>query len=187
MLGRVLYGRMPGVHLDAEGCRQAQVLAQALKQRYKIDEVVSSPLARAVETARFIADAQDIDVSIDEGMNEVEVGSWTGRPFGELFDTEEWKKYNELRSTTCPPGGEFITQVQTRAWSSIGKIVAHHPDEDDSTVAIVSHGDVIRALLILLLGMPVDHIHRLEVGPASASEILLGRGQPRVLAINQLF
>lgn len=187
LLGRVLYGRMPGVHLNAEGCRQAQRLAQRLKENYKLAEVVSSPLERALETARFIANAQGLDVSIDEDINEIDFGSWTGRAFSDLLGSDEWKKYNKLRSTANPPEGEFMMEVQTRAWNTVERIVAQHEQAEDATVAVVSHGDVVRALLMLLLGMPLDYIHRLEVAPASLSEILVGSAYPRVLTINQVF
>ncbi len=187
LLGRVLYGRMEGVHLNDEGSRQAQLLAQRLQQRYRISEVISSPLERALETARFIADAQRLNVSIDEGINEIDFGSWMGKSFSELLGSDEWKKYNELRSTANPPHGELMTQVQTRAWGTLERILMRHQQVPEATVAVVTHGDVVRALLILLLGMPLDHIHRLEVAPASLTEVLLGPGQPRVVTINQVF
>ncbi len=149
--------------------------------------MVSSPLDRALETARFIADAQGLKISIDEDINEIDFGSWMGKPFSELLELDEWKKYNELRSTANPPRGEFMTQVQTRAWVALERIVTRYQHAPDATVAVVSHGDVVRALLILLLGMPLDHIHRLDVAPASVSEILLGPWPPRVITINHVF
>ncbi|MBV9612730.1 MAG: histidine phosphatase family protein [Acidobacteriaceae bacterium] len=187
LLGRMLYGRMPGVHLSAEGCRQAQALADALRSRYRIDELVSSPLERTQQTARFLADAYGIGVSLDDGVNEIDFGAWMGKPFPELIDSIEWKQYNESRDTARPPEGEFLMQVQARAWASVQRIVARHQDTDDATAAVISHGDVIRAMLVLLLGMPLDHIHRLEAAPASVSEILIEQGNVRVLRINQVF
>src|SRR5690348_14332632 len=147
LLGRVLYGRMPGVHLNAQGCKQAELLAQKLRDRYRIDEVISSPMERAVETARFIADRQGLDVSIDGDINEVDCGSWMGKSFGELLESEEWKRYNNLRSTSRAPEGEFVMEVQTRAWGALERILARYRDMKDATAAMVSHGDVIRALL----------------------------------------
>ena len=52
---------------------------------------------------------------------------------------------------------------------------------------MVTHGDVIRSALVLLLGMPLDHIHRLEIAPASASEIVIAGHSPVVKRINQVF
>lgn len=184
LLGRVLYGRMPGVHLNAEGREQARAVAEDLARRYRLAEVISSPLERALETAEFIATAQALNISTDEGFNEIDFGSWMGKSFQELFGTEHWKTYNKSRSIACPPGGEFLMQVQSRAWSSMEKIVARHAAAD-ATIAVVTHGDVIRALLLLLLGMPIDHIHRLEAAPASVSEVSLGTGNPRVVSVNR--
>ena len=89
-----------------------------------------------------------------------------------------------LWSLTRAPRGESLLEVQARAWKSLEDIQARHQDE---TVAAITHGDVIRSLLLLLLGMPLDHILRLEVGPASVSEIALGGGDPLVRSVNQIF
>ena len=86
-----------------------------------------------------------------------------------------------------PPGGELLMHVQARAWSSLERIVSRYDVHAEANIAVVSHGDVIRGLLLLLLGMPLDHIHRLEVAPASVSEILLSAGEPRIRTINQVY
>jgi broad specificity phosphatase PhoE len=186
-LGRVLYGRMPGVHLNAEGRRQAEAMAQTLKQRYTLSEVVSSPMERTRETAQFVADAQGLNITTEEEINEIDFGLWMGKSFEELTDREDWKRYNESRSTAWPPGGECMMEVQARGSRAMAKIVARYQHQEDVTVAAVSHGDVVRALLLLVLGMPIDHIHRLEVAPGSLSEVLLGSGEPRVVHVNQIF
>lgn len=182
LLGRVLYGRMPGVHLNEEGRRQARAVGQALKARYTIDAVISSPLERATETAQLIADPQGLEVATDDGLNELECGAWVGKPFSELTHCKEWRQFNRCRSLTRAPGGESLMEVQARAWKSLETIQARHPD---GTVAATTHGDVIRSLLLLLLGMPLDHVLRLEAAPASVSEIVLGGGEPLVRSINQ--
>jgi probable phosphoglycerate mutase len=184
LLGRVLYGRMPGVHLNEEGCRQAHELGEALKARYKLDAVMSSPLERATETAHCIADPQNLVVSMEEGLNELEFGAWVGKPFSELNDLEEWRHFNRHRSTTCAPGGESLREAQARAWKSLEGVRARN---QDATVAAITHGDIIRGLLILLLGMPLDNILRLEIAPASVSEIMFGGGDPLVCSINETF
>jgi broad specificity phosphatase PhoE len=182
LLGRVLYGRMPGVHLNEEGRKQARAAGEALKARYTMDAVLSSPLERATETARLIADPQCLDVTIDEDLNELDCGIWVGKPFSELNDSEEWGHFNHLRSLTRAPDGESLLDVQARAWRSLEKIQAGHRD---GTIAAITHGDVIRSLLLLLLGMPLDHILRLEVAPASVSEVVLDGGEPLVRSINE--
>lgn len=185
-LGRVLYGRMAGVHLNAEGHSQAQSVGQTIKRRYELSEVVSSPMERTLETAKYIADAQGLNITTDAGINEIDFGSWMGKSFEELREREDWRLYNESRSTIWPPGGESMLQVQARAYRTLERIMERFGDRANATVAAVSHGDVVRGLLLLLLGMPIDHIHRLEIAPASVSEVLMGPGQARVINVNQL-
>jgi broad specificity phosphatase PhoE len=183
LLGRVLYGRMPGVHLNEEGREQARAAGEALKRRYTIHAVISSPLERATETAQLIGDPQGLEVAIDDDLNELDCGTWVGKPFPELKELENWRQFNQLRSLTRAPQGESLLEVQARAWKSLETIQARHKD---GTIAAITHGDVIRGLLLLLLGMPLDHIFRLEVAPVSVSEILLGGYQPLVRSINQI-
>jgi probable phosphoglycerate mutase len=185
--GRVLYGRMPGVHLSAEGLRQAQTLGQALKARYRISEVVSSPLERAVETAQPIATAQDLRISLDEALIEIDFGSWMGKPFSDLHGSDYWTRYNQFRSMTAPPGGELMMAVQARAWQAIERIVTRNADASDASIAVVTHGDVIRALIVLFLGMSPDHLHRIEIAPASVTEVSIGSGEPVITGMNRTF
>ncbi len=187
LLGRVLYGRMPDVGLNSEGLEQAEQLAAVLNSRYKIIHVVSSPLERAVQTAQPIASTCGLAIELDEAITEIDFGSWMGKSFEELSGLTDWKRYNQCRSTNRPPGGESMMQVQARAWSSLERLIQCHSPSTESTVAIVSHGDVIRGLLLLLLGMPIDHIHRIEIAPASVSEILLGSYEPIVRRMNEFF
>lgn len=187
LIGRVLYGRMPGVQLNAQGAQQAQVLARALKSRYKLSEVISSPMQRALETARPIADAQSLTVGVDDAFNEIDFGSWVGKPFGELQDLEHWQRYCQFRATTRPPGGESMLEVQARAWNGIARIIDRHLQAEETTIAVLTHGDVIRGLLMFALGMSIDHIHRLEAAPASTSELLIWGADVHVRTINETF
>jgi broad specificity phosphatase PhoE len=186
LLGRVLYGRMPGILLNAEGRTQAEKLAFALNARYKLNKIVSSPLERAAQTAELIANSTGIAISIDEGITEVDSGSWTGKTFDGLNALDEWQRYNRRRSLTSPPGGETMMNVQSRSWKAIRKMIDSQ-DSSSATLALVTHGDVIRCLLLLFLGMSIDHIHRLEIAPASLTEVILGPHGPVLNCLNQVF
>jgi probable phosphoglycerate mutase len=184
LMGHVLYGRMPGVHLNDEGNRQVRSLAARLTQEYELSKIVSSPLERALETARPIAEIQGRTLLIDEQITEIDVGSWTGKTFEELGVLEEWKSYNRQRSLYRPPGGESMLQTQARARQSLAD---HTGSKAGGTVAFITHGDVIRALLILLLGLPLDYIHRLEISPACLTEVELGDSSPIIKRMNQRY
>ncbi|HEV8471656.1 MAG TPA: histidine phosphatase family protein, partial [Methylomirabilota bacterium] len=53
--GRLLPGRMRGLHLSDEGRRQAEAVAQRLASVPRIDAIYASPLERARETAAPLA------------------------------------------------------------------------------------------------------------------------------------
>jgi broad specificity phosphatase PhoE len=186
LTGRVLYGRMPGVHLSAEGHLQAQALAKSIAARYQVDQLVSSPLERATETAGYLSDALRLPITTHEGMIELDYGAWLGKNFDDIRESSHWQHYTRLRSLLGPPEGELMLEVQTRAWSALREVMGPYRDAEHATVSVVSHGDVIRSLLVLLLGMPLDNIHRVEVSPASLNEIVFDGHYGRVLRINQL-
>ena len=183
--GRVLYGRMQGVLLNSEGGRQADRLTEALTRQYALDAILSSPLERALETARPLAKAHGKSVIVDEGITEIDFGTWVGKSFDELAESVEWNSYNRQRSIHWPPEGESMMEVQARAWRTLERTVRQF--ESGATIAMVTHGDVIRCLLVLVLGMSIDHIHRIEIAPGSVSEILVGEHEPLARRVNQIF
>ncbi|HLH03855.1 MAG TPA: histidine phosphatase family protein [Bryobacteraceae bacterium] len=181
LMGRVLYGRMPGVRLNAAGEEQARRLAAGLARDYTIDALISSPMERALETARPIGEALGCEIRIDEKISEIDVGSWLGRSFEELGKDQDWKNFNRRRSLCSPPGGESMLEVQARAWECVSEYIEA---PTVSTAAFVTHGDVIRGLILLLLGMGIDDIHRLEIAPASLTEFVLGDHYPVLRRMN---
>ena len=181
LLGRELVGRRPGVRLNEKGRAQARRLADALAKR-PLAAVLSSPLERARETAEPIAARHGRSVVLSPAIEEIDFGDWTGRSFGELDKDPHWQSFNCHRSSTTIPGGELLLEVQARVVRLIEDLSEEHPE---GHLVLVSHGDVIRSALLHYLGMPLDFIHRLEVGPASLSTLMLSKGVPRVLALNE--
>jgi probable phosphoglycerate mutase len=177
---RALSGTAAGVHLNAEGRRQAAALAERLRG-VRLDAVVTSPLERARETASALAEGRSVHVSAVEALQEYDVGAWTGRALASLAPDEQWRRFNEVRSVTAASGGELMLAVQARAVAALLAVQQEHPE---GTIAVVSHGDVIRAALMYFLGMPIDFVHRLEIAPARVSVVRLDGWAPRVLQVN---
>ncbi len=178
-INRVLSGRTPRVHLNDVGRAQTLKLAGYVKSQYTLSGIISSPLERAVETAQPLADMHGLPLSINNGFTEFDFGEWTGLTLDELHAKPEWAEYNRYRSLHSAPGGECIADVQRRAWLETQKVAREF---DNTTVAVISHADVIRALLMLVLGMPLDNILRLTVPLASVSELVVGAGRGPVVS-----
>jgi probable phosphomutase (TIGR03848 family) len=179
-VGQMMTGHAPGVLLNQAGQDQAASLAYRTKD-VPIAALYASPLERTRATAEHLADARGLDVRIEPRLIEVDFGGWAGRRFSDLASDPHWQMYNAVRSVTRPPEGESLLDVQQRAVSAILDMRAAH---DGQVVAVVSHADTLRAVLLYFLGMPVDFVLRLELSPARISVLRFGWGQPAVLQVN---
>ena len=180
LVGHTLVGRAPGVRLSPEGVHEAERLAGRLEDG-PFRALYSSPLERARETAAAVAVRLQLEVKTADELNEIDFGDWTNRTLAELHDLEEWRRFNVFRSSSRIPNGEAMTDVQRRMLRLIERLCAVHPDQ---TVALVSHGDVIKATLAHYLGVPLDLLQRIEISPASVSIVRIERYGPAVLVIN---
>jgi broad specificity phosphatase PhoE len=174
LLGRALAGRADGIGLNQRGQGQAQDLAARLENR-RIDQIYSSPRQRARESAEPLATRRGLPVHSCEAFDEIDFGEWTGLSFEALRGQPHWATWVERRSVACPPDGEPFAQVCARALAGIERLMHAHPDQH---VAVFSHGDVIKAVLAAALGVPLDHLERFEIAPASLS-ILAAQGDWR--------
>ncbi|MEH3147121.1 MAG: histidine phosphatase family protein [Methylobacterium frigidaeris] len=170
----VLCGRMAGVALDAAGLAEAKGVARRLAGSGAA-AVLTSPQPRSRATAEPVAAALGLDAEVADALDEIDFGTWTGRSFADLADDPGWRAWNDRRGSTRPPGGESMAEAQERIVGLLGALA-----EAGRAAILVGHGDVIRAALLHVLGLPLDAYHRIEVAPASISTIELSPGQGRV-------
>ena len=176
-----LAGWTEGVALDDTGRGQAADLAQRLRG-VPIRTVVSSPLQRCVETAQFLVEALvDVTVETDERLGECRYGAWTGGSLIDLAKEPLWRTVQDQPSAARFPDGEMfmgesIAEMQARALQAVRDIDARVNAEHGPRAlwALVSHGDVIKAILADAAGAHLDHFQRFMVGPASLS-VEIGR------------
>lgn len=176
----MLAGRMPGVPLSDEGRAQVEALAAHFAGG-AIDAVVASPIQRAQETAGPIASAVGLPVVTEPGFEEIDFGTWAGRRFAELDGDPAWARWNAARSVGACPGGETMHAAQSRALAAVDRL---HTAWPEGTVVVVSHADVLKAVLAAMLGMSLDRLHRFRLDPASCSVVQVGHDWMRVDAIN---
>jgi len=161
-----LAGRLPGVHLNERGRKQAEELAAALAH-VPIKAIYSSPLERATETAEPIAKALRQRVKVNAGLLEADVGDWQGRSVRRLALTRYWRIIQRAPSRAGHPGGETFVQVQARIVATLDAICAQYKPRD--IVACVFHSDPIKLAVAHYIGLPLDHFQRLGCDTASAT------------------
>lgn len=180
--GSKLSGWMEGIHLTAEGRRQAEAAADHLA-RTKFSAIYSSPIDRCRETAEVIANPHGMQIELTEGLGEVRYGAWTDRSFKSLVRTKLWQVVQTRPSAVRFPDGEAIREVLARAIEQVEEIAAAHPK---GTVCCVSHADVIKLILAHYLGVHLDLFQRIAIAPASISGLSIDGPKVMVWAMNIL-
>lgn len=176
-----LAGWIPNVHLNKKGRKQAEAAAKRLAP-LTIDVLYSSPVTRCLETAEYVAKEKGLDIVLLDDIGEVRYGDWEGKKIATLAKKPEWRTVQFFPSRMRFPGGEALREVQSRAVQTLERISS---EQEEKTVVVVSHADVIKLVLAHYLGIHIDLFQRISVSPASISSLLLTRdGMVRVLRLN---
>ncbi|MFE5720271.1 bifunctional RNase H/acid phosphatase [Streptomyces erythrochromogenes] len=156
--------------LSPAGRRQAAAVAEALAARGTVQTVISSPLLRCRETARAVADRLGLDVTVEQGLREVDFGAWEGLTFAEVQerfpdDLQAW-----LDSPKAAPtgGGESFAAATRRISATRDRLLAAHAGR---TVLLVTHVTPVKILVRLALGAPPESLFRMELSAASLSAV----------------
>ncbi|GGC78492.1 phosphoglycerate mutase [Chelatococcus reniformis] len=162
---------------------QAGRLASRLRGE-AISAIHTSPQPRTCQTAAAIAAAAGLaDPRIVPELDEVDFGSWSGRTFDDLDRDVAFRRWNEVRSFSRTPAGESMHDVQSRILRHM-EAAAH--ELGDRTITLVSHADVIKAVVIYQLGLSIDAWQRFEVEPASITRIEVTGWAWKLLGLNEV-
>ena len=179
----VLAGRSPGVVLSKLGKRQAIDLKKRLGDM-KFKSISVSPLERCLATIQPWINATGVahkNIDFDEGLSEVDYGSWTGKKLSALSLKKEWRVVQRTPSQMVFPGGEALLAVQRRAKKSLMNSIRK---AGNGSVLIVSHGDVIKSLIASALELELDKFQKIVIDPASISVLDYNKGSFRLLHVN---
>lgn len=142
------------VSLSSLGEKQANAVCQYILNKYKIDAIYSSPLERACNTVKGVADALNLPIIKDERLIEFDFGDLEGLTLDEIKSNYDnaYGKWAKDPGVYVPQGGESMTHLQARVVESLKEIAKK---EDGKTVLIGSHSSVIRALQCYVQGLPL--------------------------------
>ncbi|MCS6790753.1 MAG: histidine phosphatase family protein [Bacteroidia bacterium] len=152
-----LLGQSRNPSLSEEGRKQAQRW-QAVLSSIPFQVVVSSPAARAQETAEIIR-APSVPLLTLPEFHEINWGSWEGyaRSEAEPLLAEQRRRWTAGDSGWKPPHGESLQEIIDRITTGLAQIITSY---QTGSLLIVSHGGLLRVILCYLLGYPWAETHR---------------------------
>ena len=171
--------------LNELGEKQAQLVAKRLSESHgKIQALYSSPLSRAYQTAKAIAEGLDLPVRLVEGLKEFHFGEIEGMTTEEVQATypellKRWEDRHDM--TFAYPNGESREAFTQRIANTLGLIALRHPDD---TVVVVSHGGALRAALSHYFPEDGDHWAAFVAGNCSLTVIQLNGHAPRLISVD---
>jgi broad specificity phosphatase PhoE len=140
-----------------------QIAAAALLFRgVPIDRVYASPLTRAHETARIIAQEKDLDVLLSPDIREItpDDAGTAGKSIADIFH-EVQRFFKESETSWDDPylGGESFRQVQDRGVRFMNSVLSQ---DDWQTILVVAHGGINNALLAYTTGVSSGRLFNIE-------------------------
>jgi broad specificity phosphatase PhoE len=135
--------------LTPAGRAQAEALARWLAAE-RIDRVVSSPLRRAVETARPLAAAHELPVEVDDDLAEYDREATSYIPVEELKATGDPRWHAMVEGRLADLAEADPAEFLARVIRGIERLIARHPG---GRVVAVCHGGVINAYVGHILGI----------------------------------
>jgi broad specificity phosphatase PhoE len=145
--------------------------------------VVSSPLARARETAAPLAAALTVDLETDDRLGELHQGPWQGLGESEVARRWplEWSVWRTAPETLYLDGRETLAALYARVAAAFDDLVR---SSDAATVVVFTHDAVVRAAVAWTLGVgPVTYRH-IDVANCSITTIHASTSGPRLVTLN---
>ena len=170
--------------LTERGCQQANLVAEWIKDNYKFDTILSSPLKRAAKTAEYISDATEIEIIYHKELMEWDNGLLAG-----LYRSEANEKF-PLPKGGRKPHDEFAESesyinFRARAETFWSKFLHKYENQEDKTICIVSHGGMINMLFRSLMMLPMNNDIVLNTGDTGVHLWRLNGNEKRIIFSNK--
>jgi broad specificity phosphatase PhoE len=142
------------IPLNENGRAQASQLAKALTHR-EIDAAFSSPLSRAMETARIVLEPHGVEAAVSEGLRDFNYGEWTGLRDDIVASRwpEEHSRWMIEPHKARPLGGDTLQEAFARAFGALEEIVENH---EGYTLALFAHRVVNKLLILGMLTLGLE-------------------------------
>jgi broad specificity phosphatase PhoE len=169
------------IPLNEIGIKQAQSVGNYFSQR-PVNRIISSPLARAAQTAESISMTTGIKIETMKEFTDMNFGIWEGLKLREVeqrfpADLNRWKTSPEKLQIE---GGETLDMVRDRISSGLANIL--YGTED--TIIIISHRVICKMLVLHALRIGNDHFWDMRYDPASITLLEWNNGRHALIFCN---
>ncbi len=164
----------------AQGASLGEWLATA-----PMDAFFTSPMLRVQQTISPLIERRGIVPTVLEDLREVDFGDWTGLRWDEVhtrFGVHAHDWLGELERGAIP-GGESAADLLARIRPCLATILAASGQD----IVVACHGGIVRALLALLLDLPMARMAHFAVdyGSLTTVELHPGKGnRPEIKSLN---
>jgi broad specificity phosphatase PhoE len=172
--GEIFRGRLD-IKLNEAGRAEAKAAASTF-QNIDLTEVFSSPLSRAMETARAIAETKGLAVKPDAAFVDLNFGDWQGLSVQRVKQEypDLYRLWIERPQEVTFPGGETLAQARERAWEGFLRLFQEH---EEKTILIVSHRVITKLLICTVLGIGESHFWQIKQEATAINRIDFLRGR----------
>ena len=166
---RILAGRTEGVPLTKIGIEQAEQIGKYLKP-IGISAIYSSPIERANNTAKIVAESNSIDYKLDERLTELDMGKFTRMPYDEIFAKHGnvFLKFYSNDPIISKYNVETFPHVQKRVMDMLDYTIKKH---DQENVLLVTHMDPIKSVIAKVIDLKPLSLFELIIANCSLTII----------------
>lgn len=137
------------------GIKQAKWLRDRLKH-IKFEEIYSSPLDRALDTAKIISNNRENEIKVNENLKEMSFGNWEGKTSSEIKTKNiiEYERFWHKPHLYKRSSGENFIDVRNRVLPFLNHIIKNHKND----ILIVTHTIVIKILMSYFEERELKHL-----------------------------
>lgn len=181
---RILAGRTDGFPLTQTGLAQAEKIAKFLKP-LNISTIYSSPIERALTTAKIAAKSLDLEIKTDQRLTEIEMGMFSGMFYEDMFTKHGnvFLKFYQDNPVIEENGVEPFSNVKKRVVDMVEYCSKEHKEEN---VLLVTHMDPIKAMISTILQLKPESLYELIIRNASLTILKKEQNNYSLAAINSM-
>ena len=181
---RILAGRTEGIPLTKIGIEQAEQIGKYLKP-IDISAIYSSPIERANNTAKIVAESNSIDYKLDERLTELDMGKFTRMPYDEIFAKHGnvFLKFYSNDPIISKYNVETFPHVQKRVMDMLDYTIKKH---DQENVLLVTHMDPIKSVIAKVMDLKPLSLFELIIANCSLTIIKHHDEKLSLSAINSM-